>query len=338
MSLEKEEKINSKKVLFAKKTDSGLIWLEPNEAVDWYGTFLGEVENCQPHGHGVFISTDGLKYIGEWYSSKSGKGTFTWPSGKKYEGEWSNGKEHGKGTITLANGSKYTGEFKQGFREGNGIFLYSNGDKYDGEWKKGETHGKGKYTWKDGRKYIGDFKNCEMSGIGEKIWPYDADLYKRKQQKRQQQEKELERLNEEELGETVGIAKLSEADVPGLGKSYYGELLHGVPHGNGVWKYRNGTKFEGNFKNGIRWGHGKLFDSNNSIIHEGNYVDNKLERNKLRNSEYDDLEGEYGDYEEEYRYERSDWGLQDDGEWSVSDYNTELWHRGGYITDDEWAE
>ena len=115
-------------------------------------------------------------------------------------------------------------------------------------------------------------------------------------------------------------------------------MLHGVPHGNGVWKYRNGTKFEGNFKNGIRWGHGKLFGSNNSIIHEGNYVDNKLERNKLRNSEYDDLEGEYGDYEEEYRYERSDWGLQDDGEWSVSDYNIELWHRGGYIKDDAWAE
>ena len=296
--METQEKINSKKVLFAKKTDSGLIWLEPNEAVDWYGTFLGEVKNCQPHGHGSFISTDGIKYIGEWYSSKSGKGTFTWTSGNKYEGEWSNGKEHGKGTRTLINGAKYKGEFKQGLREGNGINLYSNGDIYDGEWKKGKFHGKGKYTWKDGRKYVGDFKNGEMSGIGEKIWPYDA-----------------------------YYSKSSEDNV--LGKSYYGELLNGVPHGNGVWKYRNGSKFEGNFKNGIRWGHGTLFDSNNSIICKGTYIDNKLERNKFSKSDYDD-------YEDESPYELSDWGRPEPtgysgGEWSVSDYNTELWHRGGYI-------
>jgi len=353
MSLENEEKINSKQVLFAKKTDSGLIWLEPHEAEDWYGTFLGEVKGLHPHGQGSFISIDGLKYIGEWYSPKSGKGTFTWSNGKTYEGEWSNGKEHGYGTMTFLNGAKYKGEFKQAYREGHGIFSHSNGDIYDGEWKKGKPNGYGKYTWKDGHKYVGDFKIGLISGKGEIIWPYDEDLYKRKQQKRKQQE-ESERLNEEDdIFRIVGIEKLSEPDVPGLGKSYSGDLLNGFPHGFGTWKYRNGTKFSGNFKKGIRHGYGKLFARNGSIICKGNYIDNKLERKKLFVSDNDDYEGDSERYEN-YGYDESTsaWDLAPDGiwsddwddssysheEWSVSDYNTELWLRGGLIEDNEWAE
>jgi len=65
MSLENEGKINSKKVLFAKKTDSGLIWLEPHEAEDWYGTFLGEVKDLHPHGQGIFISIDIVRLYGK---------------------------------------------------------------------------------------------------------------------------------------------------------------------------------------------------------------------------------------------------------------------------------
>ena len=336
VSLETEEKINSKKVLFVKKTESGFIWLEPHEAEDWYGTFLGEIENCQPHGHGIFISADGLKYIGEWYSSKSGKGTFTWPSGKKYEGEWNHGKEHGqgivtfsngdilqgrfkdgiivgtvnlkwsngekyvgeykygkchgKGTITLINGDKYKGEWKQGFREGNGIYFYSNGgDTCDGEWKKGKIHGKGKYTWKDGRKYVGDFKNGEISGKGEKVWPYDVDY-----------------------------SKFREDAVPGLVKSYFGDFLNGVPHGFGTWKYQNGSKFSGNFKNGIKDGYGKLIDKNGSIIHEGNFIEDRLEGKRIvryrRDGAY--FEGEFYHYNDEVSYESDElsvWDLAPDG-------------------------
>ena len=241
--------------------------------------------------------------------------------------------------MTFLNGAKYKGEFKQGFRDGIGGFFHRNGDEYHGEWKKGEPHGYGKYTWKNGQKYVGDFKNGLMSGNGEKSWPYDEDLYKRKQQKRKQQE-ESERLKEEDdIFRIVGKEKLSDADVPGLGKSYSGDLLNGFPHGFGTWKYRNGTKFSGNFKKGIRHGYGKLFARNGKIICEGKYIDNELERKKSHRSEYDEFEGEYGNDEEEYRYERSDWGLRDDGGWSVSDYNTELWYRGGTpMDDDKWEE
>ena len=48
--------------------------------------------NCE-NGFGLWVSTDGTTYEGEWANGfMNGKGTFTWSDGKQKTGIWKNGK------------------------------------------------------------------------------------------------------------------------------------------------------------------------------------------------------------------------------------------------------
>lgn len=46
------------------------------------------------------------------------------------------------------------------------------------------------------------------------------------------------------------------------GDSYVGEYKFGKPDGTGVYSWHQGGKYEGDFKNGIRSGYGKLSEKN----------------------------------------------------------------------------
>ena len=199
-------------------------------------------------------------------------------------------------------------------KEGNGIHFFTNGDIYDGEWKQGKSHGKGIYTWRSGAKYVGDFKNGEISGKGEKVLPYDSNY-----------------------------SKFREDAVPGLLKSYSGDFLNGVPHGFGSWEYQNGSKFSGNFKNGIKDGYGKLIGKNGSIIHEGNFIEDRLEgkRTEIYRRDGDYFEGEFYHYNDDEYYKRDEdssvWDLAPDGmgleAWGESEYSDDEYVESDYLND-----
>ena len=72
-------------------------------------------------GHGIIISTNGDKYVGEWKKNKRyGNGTLIWSNGRKYVGEYNDGKRNGQGTFTWSDGKNYVREFKDGKFNGQG--------------------------------------------------------------------------------------------------------------------------------------------------------------------------------------------------------------------------
>ena len=151
------------------------------------GVFIGEHKNHIIDWFGVFITWEGLKFIGHCYNSgttsngkwydkndneidiiklgytptgcKYSKDTKIWPTGAKYTGTMRKGKPHGLGTKIWENGTTYTGFWQNGKQEGQGTMTYQYGDTYVGEWKTGYKHGQGTYTSTDGRTFIGEFKN-----------------------------------------------------------------------------------------------------------------------------------------------------------------------------------
>lgn len=55
-----------------------------------------------------------------------------------------------------------------------------------------------------------------------------------------------------------------------LGNKYTGDILNGVPYGNGKMEYTDGSIYEGHFTNGLPNGHGKFTKANGSWA-EGNF-------------------------------------------------------------------
>lgn len=141
------------------------------------GEYVGEVENKQLHGHGIFRADNGNVYRGDWrHGKKHGFGTYRWNDGDVYKGEWKNDQRHGTGTYTLANGDTYTGSWKEGQKHGYGVYTWENGDRYEGHWKNDEKEGYGIFTSADGSRYEGEWKNDTMHGKGTFVWS-DGDKY-----------------------------------------------------------------------------------------------------------------------------------------------------------------
>ena len=80
------------------------------------------------------------KYEGEFKNDKKhGKGIYTSSNGNKYSGEFRNGLKNGQGTLTYGKGElegdMYEGEFKDDRKQGQGKYTYAKGDTYSGEFK-----------------------------------------------------------------------------------------------------------------------------------------------------------------------------------------------------------
>ena len=143
--------------------------------------YVGEFENCNRHGEGIFIfgaasMFAGSKYVGEFKDDRyHGHGIFIFGkrsefAGDKYFGEFKNNKKNGQGTYIYADGSKYTGEFKDDKKNGQGTYNHADGSKYTGEWKNGKANGQGTHSLADGSKYVGEYKNGKPYGQSTKVW------------------------------------------------------------------------------------------------------------------------------------------------------------------------
>jgi len=130
--------------------------------------------NCE-NGKGVYISTSGMRYEGEWKDGKRhGQGTLTYPDGSRYTGEWKKDRMHGLGIKIYASDPlyrKYTGEWINGNKHGKGTITYSDGGQYAGDWRTGEINGQGTYTAIDGRTLKGKWTNGIIHGPVTEIFP-----------------------------------------------------------------------------------------------------------------------------------------------------------------------
>ena len=160
----------------------------------------------------------------------NGEGTYSFSDDMKYIGEFQLGQFHGQGTL-LSYGDKYVGEFKEGNYHGDGILTYSNGDKYVGEFQLGQFHGQGTFTDSNGNVKEGRWTHNVLEIKKAKTKNYESTNVVAENKKTKIEV--IECYEEEWWGDCVR-GKIIYAD----GSKYEGELKDGKRHGKG--RYTSG--------------------------------------------------------------------------------------------------
>jgi hypothetical protein len=106
---------------------------------------------------------------------QNGSGTFRYPNGSKYTGRFVNGMREGQGKLILQDGRVYEGPFTRNRMQGNsGTMVYTNGDKYIGQWANDQPNGTGTYYFKSKERYEGGFRDGDFDGQGTMHYPDGA--------------------------------------------------------------------------------------------------------------------------------------------------------------------
>ena len=148
--------------------------------------YIGAKMNGMRHGNGVYFSTNGLLYVGEFFENrfhgegilmqsnylyfgcfvnkvKSGEGMY-WRWNRElpgvtefYKGTNQKGKLNGEGTLITSTGDLYEGNFKDESLQGRGNLKYANGDEYSGFFSENVRSGNGRVLRKNGDIFEGNF-------------------------------------------------------------------------------------------------------------------------------------------------------------------------------------
>ena len=211
-----------------------------------------------------------------------------------YKGDVENGKPNGLGVIINTNKGKYVGEWKDGKKQGQGTFTYGKGkwegDKYEGMWKRGEFQGHGTYTRSDGHKIVGEWKNnvlndfTEYDKYGIIVRKYVNGVKVLLEQTRVVNEKRergiLFRDGPRIKWEEGGKKWFTTGDEKTQGK-YEGEILEGIPHGQGTYYWFNVNRYEGGWEYGLFDGQGTYYSYPSGVKVVGEFRRDK-EWNTLR--------------------------------------------------------
>lgn len=125
---------------------------------------------------------------------------------------------------------------------------------YNGQWVNDRATGSGSFTWGDGRCYEGGWEDGRRKGLGMFYWPASGSRYKG----------EWKDDKREGFGSMVWGTS---------GDSYEGQWIADTFEGTGVYKWgKNRTqtsqqggdvrRYEGEWKKGLRWGHGTMHGVN----------------------------------------------------------------------------
>lgn len=200
-------------------------------------------------------------YDGEWHmGEKHGVGEekkFILEKGKPviqehYNGGYENGLFNGKGTLKTLD-FEYTGDFKAGKKHGEGTIQMVNfsspptaqrlnlvkvKEKYEGNWNEDMFHGKGTFTsFEKKESFTGEFEN---QAFKKGLYTYkDSNTY------------------DGEWKEGFPSGKGSYT-WKSSGDVYVGEFVAGEPKGKGKLTKKDGSYFEGDFKNGNCTGKAKI--------------------------------------------------------------------------------
>ena len=207
------------------------------------------------------------------------------------------------------NDGKYVGDIVNMKPNGSGIFVYGKGkwegETYNGQWRDGEFHGKGTYTRTNGERFFGEWKKSMLWNItgynkygriikkyrrGEQLIIVNKDVKEKKNTLEKRKRGTLFRevpLSKWELG---GKKWMTEGDrkIHGV---FEGEILNGVPDGEGSYSWYDVEKYVGEFKRGVFHGNGK-FTYLSGITAEGVFRKNK-EWDTLRTEENGEVIGKF---------------------------------------------
>jgi hypothetical protein len=212
--------------------------------------------NCR-NGAGVLVTSQGDRYEGVFRNFKlEGEGRWKSRHGDFYKGSFRSGKINGKGKLTLSNGDFYIGSFKGGKFHGKGKYSFKNGDSYIGDWQYGKMNGRGTYYFKNGRHKEGNFKDGKLV---EEVYTETKPV---KTEANTFNEGALDTHSEFDLikkdctntycHDELGIFNYSD------GTRYLGEFKNGIPDGLGRCEFINGDLYEGGWKKHAPHGKGVL--------------------------------------------------------------------------------
>ena len=250
--------------------------------------YEGEYLDGKRHGWGIYYYEDGDRYEGPWVndqrdSSESGKdGTYRFADGSIFIGKYRNGKRNGPGKKYYSDGKlQYEGEYLDGKCHGWGRFYYTFGDWYEGpfaagEYDSGESGKDGTYHYADGRIFTGKWCNGKRNGYGSQIY---ADGTRCTGTWVNSKRNRHDFVGYKADG-TVYFRGIIENDtdadiVYSSGDRYCGPLTGTKKDGNGegTYRWRDGRKYVGFFKNNEFCGSGKLYYSNGKLQYSGEWKD-----------------------------------------------------------------
>ena len=234
-------------VLYLWETSSGIKWTNVGEN-NFHPKYKGEIKNGKPDGVGIldngFIFNEDTDY------EVGGEVNTSFKS--KYIGEWKNGLPHGQGNLLVCSG-EITGECTEGLGRFRG--------KYTGEFREGKR-------WNT---IIKDTKGIITSKVvnGEsKTW--NSEIYNPRDGKLYRWVNGVVGIVE---GHRLGILYFRKIngergwyeDGDTSENMYYlGYLKNEKFHGSGTINNLDGSKVEGEFRNGEKWDT-KKYDKNRKI-------------------------------------------------------------------------
>ena len=216
------------------------------------GDWLGGMRE----GLGIYTFLTGNVYSGAFRKNKfSGQGTMSFASGNRYVGYWENDQPNGQGTFYFTGGDRYEGGFLNGKFSGNGAMYYKNNEKYVGEWRDNQRHGRGKMYKKDGSSIEAMWEDGQMkmqNGVnteGSKVSEVATNTAE-----------PLQDCNKNYCKSGKGVFQY------GDGSKWVGEFKDGVPEGQGTCYYVNGDKYVGRFERHAPQGEGTMYHTNGRIV------------------------------------------------------------------------
>jgi hypothetical protein len=241
----------------------------------------GDFRKGVPHGKGTVYFSNGNRYNGDWLAGTRegigiyyfsggnvytgsfkknrfhGQGTMTFSSGNKYIGQWENDQPNGAGQFFFASGDRYEGNFKNGKFEGAGAMFYKNNERYEGYWANNVRHGKGKMFRADGTKIDGIWENGILKTT---VTEGGTAAQSMQNTTNTNSEGTLQDCNKSYCREGKGTY------IYGDGSRWIGEFKDGVPEGQGTCYYVNGDKYVGKFEKHAPNGEGIMYYKNGRIL------------------------------------------------------------------------
>ena len=255
--------------------------------------YEGYFRQGKPHGQGIFEFANGHRYVGTLAGGKQeGRGKFTYKQGHVYIGDFRDNRFHGVGETTYTNGDVHNGEYRNHQPNGAGKYTYANGNRYEGNFQNGRFEGTGTMFYADGGRYEGNWSNNKKHGRGTLYhangtaetanWTYgqsgthiDAAVAAVKptapaKPKPQVRPAAARDCNAQHCASGQGQYRY------GDGSRFVGSFRDGAPHGEGILYYANGNRFEGGWQNHSPEGEGVMYYANGRVLggvwERGKYV------------------------------------------------------------------
>lgn len=246
--------------------------------------YYGQFQNGLLHGKGKVVYSNGSSYHGTWQRNKRhGKGDMNYRNGDFYKGDFYKDRLHGNGRIQFANGERYEGQFANDQKSGFGVYSYYNGNIYKGNFLKDLRHGKGTMTYKGGGSYVGDWKNDTKNGHG--IYTdADGNVYDGNWKDGEfvtpnhtQPSNTLDEFNTPNTSTTSTSSNNSNTNhtsssttVASSQGTNLKDCNTGYCHNiKGIYVYAKGSKYVGDFKNGVPEGKGTIHYINGDVYTGG---------------------------------------------------------------------